>query len=349
VPDLLKTITGGIARFALAWLLPTSVAVGLFWALCVPALAADGAVPAVTGAASSPGESRGPIEALGIAAFAAFAIAIVLAYASQLIYRLLEGYHLPAPLDSWLTSWQRRRRLRLRRTVSALGRTPAGRSSSAYRLALEQLEHYPSDEHDVLATRLGNSLLALESYGRDVYSLDSQQFWFELVGTADPALRQEQEEMRAQVDLFVAAVAAFSLLSMTSVAVAVTVSDRDGPVTLALAAALLVPITYRGALRNMKDWRNSVRAMVNLGRPRVADGIGLVLPWKLEDERRMWEAASGVFHHRDASARPWLDFFRRGTPYDFQDGRPWLRESECPAQSSPDGDDPAPSTAHPNA
>ena len=76
---------------------------------------------------------------------------------------------------------------------------------------------YPDDPAIVLPTRLGNALRALETYGSTRYGVDSQQFWFEFVGTAETAIRQEQEEMRGQVDLFVAAVAVSSLLRVHAV------------------------------------------------------------------------------------------------------------------------------------
>lgn len=321
MPDVLKSLAGGVARFALAWLLPTAVAVGLFWAVCVPALASERLLDSLTGAAHQPLASRSLAEALSIAAFSTFAMAIILAYASQLIYRVLEGYHLPRGLDRRWTGRQRRRQAELLALKAALERTHNGRSSKSYGLTLERLGLYPHSPELVMPTRLGNALRTLEGYGQDRYGLDSQQFWFELVGTADEAMRRESEEMRSQVDLFVAGVAVSAILSVASAIVALLVTDSGGPGLLALGAAALTPIAYKGAVRNMKDWVNSVRAMINVGRFGIADRMGLELPWKLEHERRMWEAASGVLHYRDETWRPWLDFFRRGTPYADADGR----------------------------
>jgi hypothetical protein len=312
--EYLASLLGGVARFALAWMLPTAVAVGLFWAVAIPALAADGLVPFITGApAVGSTAGRPALQATALAAFAIFAFAILLAYASQYIYRLLEGYHLPHGLAMALTRRQLRRRARLVATRDALALRPHGTHAKEYGLAVEQLEQYPVVSA-VLPTRLGNALKAMESYGQDRFCLDSQQFWFELIATASDSMRREVEEMRAQVDLFIAAVAVFTLLAIASVGVAIS-TGAAGPVMLAGAAALFVPVAYRGALRNMKDWRNSVRAMVNLGRHPVAAGLGVHVPWTLEDERTMWRAVSGVLHYSDADQRPWLDVFRRGTPY----------------------------------
>lgn len=265
--------------------------------------------------------TRGGVESVGIAAFITFAISVVLAYSSQLIYRVLEGYHLPRGMAHRMTSRQRLRKARLSAIVATLGQHPLGSNSSRYGLASEKLELYPRDDTRLLPTRLGNALKALESYGHRVYGLDSQQYWHELVGTADDTVRMEQSEARAMVDIFVSGVAVFAGTSVLAALVAMLDVSRPAPLVLAAVAAALVPVSYRGAIRNMKDWHNSVRAMVNLGRFRIADGIGLNLPWTLDDERHMWEAASSVLHYdSDASSRAWLDVFRRGSPYTVEAG-----------------------------
>ena len=299
-----------MARFTQAWLLPTAVAVGLFWIVCIPALADASVWPVLTGAAHGALKARGLGEAFGLAAFTVLSLSVVLAYSSQLIYRILEGYHLPQWLDQSLTRRQQCRVRRLMALKTALERNPAGPKSKAYGIALEQLGLYPPAVESIMPTRLGNALKTLEAFGLDRYGLDSQQFWFELVGTAESSIRQENEEMRAQVDLFVAALAVFALLVIASLVTAVESNEPRAPALLAAGAALFLPIAYKGALRNMKDWVNSTRAMINLGRHRVASGMGLVVPRRLDDEVRMWQATSAVLHYRDERWRPWLDVFR---------------------------------------
>lgn len=347
---LLSSISGGIVRFALAWLLPTSIAVGLFWACCVPTLVDRGIAPTLTGAPGD-GTFRGPVEGVGLAAFVTFSISVVLAYSSQLIYRVLEGYHLPPRAARVMTARQRLRKARMTAVVEALGAHPLGSNSSQYGLATEKLELYPQDDARLLPTRLGNALRSLESYGQRVYGLDSQQFWHELVGTAAEPVRQEQAEARAMVDIFVSGVAVFSGLTVIAGGVALLDPDRPAPIVLALVSAVLVPVSYRGAMRNMKEWRNSVRAMVNLGRFRVAENIGLQLPWTLDDERRMWESTSNVLHYvADPGSRAWLDVFRRGSPFTVEegeliDGRPASTRSDVPPPAGTDGDGSSTATA----
>ena len=334
--DFLSSISGGIARFALAWLLPTSIAVGLFWWFCLPTLAAKGLAPSLTGAVGG-ASTRSSVEALGIAAFITFAISVVLAYSSQLVYRVLEGYHLPRGMAGRLTARQRLHRARLTAIVSTLEDHPIGAKSSEYGLAAERLELYPKDVERLMPTRLGNALRSLESFGYRIYGLDSQQFWYELVGTADETVRREQEEARAMVDLFVSGVAVFAALALAATGMAVLDPTRPAPVVLALVSVALVHVSYRGALRNMKDWQNSVRAMVNLGRWKVAEGIGLKLPWMLDDERLMWQTTSSVLHYdADSDSRVWLDVFRRGSPHTIvggKDAKPTASTNEQPTGS----------------
>jgi hypothetical protein len=311
--DLLKSLTGGLARFALSWVLPCAVAIGLFWAVCVPELAAQHSWPLLTG--SNGITSRAVGEAVGVAAFAAFGIAVVLAYSSQLIYRVLEGYHLPRSLDRFWTKRQSRRYLRNLAVKSELESSSEGRQSKRYGLAVEQLGLYPESPERMMPTRLGNALRSLEGYGTDRFGLDSQQFWYELIGTADEAVRRESEEARSQVDVFVAAISACTLLAIACLAVSLDLGSGGAPLVLGLASIGFLPIAYRQALRNMKEWANSVRAMVNLGRMKVAEGVGLEMPWRLDHERYMWQSLSAVLHYRDVAARPWLDVFRHGTPY----------------------------------
>ena len=224
----------------------------------------------------------------------------------------LEGYHLPGQMSRWMRNRQLSSRRRLAAIVAKGTTTPHVRRSTAYGLAVERLGQFPSDEARVLPTRLGNALRALETYGEDVFRLDSQQLWYELLGTARPAVRQEQAEARALVDLFVAAIAAGIILSVLATAVAIATRTVAAAVLAASALAFCL-VAYRGAVRNMKEWQNSVRALVNHGRSELADALSMALPKRLEDERLMWDAVCNVYAYRQDGWIPWLDVFRRAS------------------------------------
>ncbi len=307
-----QTLLHGVARFVSAWLLPSAATVGLFWLICIPHLAERRYLDTLTGASG-----RDPIAALGVAAFATIVMATIFAYYSRTIYRILEGYHLPKSIRRSFQISQMRRRERLR----AYSTTP--NTGQTQGLATEAVGLYPKSLDDIMPTRLGNALKALETYGVSVYGLDSQQMWFELIGTAAEPVRREVEEARAMVDIFVAAIAASVGLSISSFLVALATRE-PASLLLAVSAAVFVPLAYEGAVIQMKDWANSVRSMVNLGRHNVAVAMGLEVPWRLEDEKKMWEVAINklYFLSDDYGDGQWLDVFRRGTPKVVIDGYP---------------------------
>lgn len=308
--DFFRSVTSGIARFVSAWLLPVAAGVGLFWAVCITPLAHQRSLRLLTGAAAGEGHPRGLVIAIAVAISITLVLSTLLAYGAQVIYRLLEGYHLPRTLSRKLIARQVRRRRRLQKIVEQGQSSSALKATPAYGIATERLGEFPHDESKTMPTRLGNALRTMESYGTEVFGLDSQELWYELVGTARQSVRQEQEEARALVDLFIAAVAVAMLLAIGSVAVGLAVQPR-GPFVLAGASVVFAHVAYRGSVRNMKEWRNSVRALVNLGRADVADGLGMALPRRLEDEKKMWYAVRGVYLYQDEAWKPWLDVFRR--------------------------------------
>jgi hypothetical protein len=113
-------------------------------------------------------------------------VAVAFAYGALPIYRMLEGYAMPASLQRLL----RERRLREWYRLTAM--TDRLRDGDvAWLLAHERLKAYPSSADQVLPTRLGNALRAMESYGREVFGLDSQTLWYELQSIAPDNLRRD--------------------------------------------------------------------------------------------------------------------------------------------------------------
>jgi hypothetical protein len=274
VGDFFKALSDGLARFVLAWIVPSTVVVGYFVFLVLR---------------PSPPSSN----ALVSAAFFALAVltsAVFLAYASLPIYRFLEGYSLPR----WAAQRLRRRRMcewqRLNRLSELGDRLPD------YQLVNEQLSYYPSKRDEVLPTRLGNALRAMEGYGGDRYGLDSQTFWYELQAVAPANLRRDTEDGRAGVDFFICSL---SYLVGLAVACVVVSAVRQDPIPLlsAAGAVALTPLAYNAAVRNVVEWRSSVQALVNIGRRDLALRLGLKLPGTFSEERAMWERATDFVNY----------------------------------------------------
>jgi hypothetical protein len=331
VSDIAKGILGGGWGLVVGWILPTLINVALFIALA----------PAVSGLSVGDllsGSATPTVAVLGVGVLVA---GLVLAAIQNLLYRILEGYTLwPAALQRW----GRRRQLGRKHLLTdrhdamrlaaaeAAGQDVAeaiapyrahGRlsryarrgevSAVAIGLAAERLRRYPIDDEQIAPTRLGNSIRRLEEYAWSRFGLDSQILWSELVSLVEEQARKDEAAARANVDFFVCMLSGHVLLSLTLTGLwlAGTVS---GPAPLAGAAALLVAarIWYSAAVGAVDSWDGAVRAMVNLGRQRLAEAFGLVMPATLADERAMWQhVAHLVRHPADAEATTALDGYRR--------------------------------------
>lgn len=300
--DFVKSLSGGLARFALAWMTPAVVTLGLAVLVLRPQLKQ---IPLASDLfqAASPGGVTGIAIFLGVA----LSIAVFLAYSSLPLYRLLEGYYLPRAFAlAWKARHQQRRErlLGLREIEEESGIRPKGYSE-------ELLMAYPDDPQFVMPTMLGNALRTLERFGVTRYGCDSQLLWYELQAVAPASIRQDTHEGRAPVDFFVSAIGCLGLLVVLCLALAVVVDDRVSPIILALVSVILLRGAYSGAVRNMKDWAASVKALVNLCRFDVADRMRLDVPWWLEGERHMWEQYIGAIEFNDSAFSGRYDDYRR--------------------------------------
>jgi hypothetical protein len=266
--NLFKDLSTNLARFVYAWVVPSAAAVGVFATLVLPDLRGKTKVA-----------SLAPLEAVGVFAIAVLLLSILFAYASLPLYRVLEGYTVPRRLSRRLL----RRSLREWHKLQALKRRRIMDEGEL----LEKLAVYPTSAHDVLPTRLGNALRAMERYGVNQYGLDPLSLWYELNAVAPESLRQDLLDARASVDFFVSALGHLALLGAISIAVAV-VSEGTTSAIVGLVSALLLPAAYRGAVLNVPDWRRAIQALVNLGRSSLPSSIGLELPGTFKDEERMW-------------------------------------------------------------
>jgi hypothetical protein len=304
VGELFKAITGGLARFVFSWLVPSIVTLGLFWIFVLPSV--RDAWPFRQLAAAGAGSD---IRAGIVFAFVVLVLSILFAYTSLPIYRFLEGYSLPKPLQrrfrrKQLEQWRRIRWLDERSRLAGQ-RLPG--------LDLERIKLYPLTADQVAPTRLGNALRAMETFGYTRYRLDSQSLWFELQAVVPETTRRNTEEGRAPVDFFVSSIAHMTVLSTLCLIVGIS-SLNPGTCLIGLGAAATVPLSYRLAVRNVKDWGHAVKALVNLGRIPLALQMGLSMPDELAEERNMWLAYMNVIERYDARFEEYLDYYRAAQP-----------------------------------
>jgi hypothetical protein len=299
VADLFKALSGGLSRFVLSWILPSAVAVGVFVLIVLPEVRQEKWAPA---ALDEPAD--------GLAGAMVFTLVVVLlavlfAFASLPVYRFLEGYTLPKRLARVLRKRRVRdwHRLRLLAELEIPG-------SAAHGLGTERRSLYPEREDDVLPTRLGNALKALENYGDERFGLDSQTFWYEMQAVVSDRLRRDLEDTRSAVDFFVSLMAHAVLLACVCL-VAAPLTGSWAPAILAIVAAASVPAAYQGAVANMVEWRYAVQALINTTRPQLAQSLGLQFPEDFETEREMWQNFAGlVYYGADQGYLRWLDGHR---------------------------------------
>ncbi len=279
--DIFKTVSGGIARFVFAWVLPTLISAGLFTLFVLPGIRQGWLHEPLT-----PAPLRDSWSAPLIFGFGVLMLSTVQAYAALPIYQVLEGYRLPKQVQKFLRRRQLREYERLRHAEArfrATNQLPSGVSVDDF------TTRYPRDPNSVRATRLGNALTTMEHWSRERYHLDSQTMWHELIAVTSDNVRRDIDEARAPVDFYISAIANMTLLAPVAVAVGLTTNQRQALVVGVLALAS-IPYSYRSAVRNTLDWSQSVKAMVNISRHSLADAMGLALPRDLVSERHMWSA-----------------------------------------------------------
>jgi len=314
VGDIAKGVLAGAWTLLVGWILPAAVNLSIFFFAVAPSLRHTAPFAQLW---PTTGASLTLLLVTG-----AVVCGLVVNALQNPLYRLLEGYLLwPAHAYDQACSRHRRHKwdlqdrltlLRLHRQVQAgdslsaparadlvrLSHHPrierAGvrdrRRTAAQRALLrEQLARYPVDDAQIAPTRLGNGIRRFEEYGYDRFRLDTQTLWNELTGACPDQVRRQVELARASVDFFVALCVGHSALAATALLTLASTGDRPTALTVTAAAlCCLVPVWYRSAVTATDEWAAAVRALVNMGRKPLAEGLGLALPADLAEERTMW-------------------------------------------------------------
>lgn len=174
---------------------------------------------------------------------------------------------------------------------------------------------YPEQEYQVMPTRVGNALRAMETYGFNTYGLDMQTFWYELYSLADSPLRDAIDDNERSADTFVCSIFVNIGFIVTALASAIWRS-AIGRTSIELwtvfaVSTLFLTVVHRGLLGSIREWSASTQALVNNGRLILRQKYGLRAPKDIVEEREMWTSLTGfVAYNGEPHYAARLDRFR---------------------------------------
>ena len=232
--------------------------------------------------------------ALGVAGAAVVVVFAILA-GTQVVAttRALEGYWF-WPVDMTLG--------RLGRTFQRLQRSwltfLAGNGSrSGYQRLYAA---FPADPQLLLPTRLGNTLLAAESYASDPerWGIDAVFWWPRLYLILPDGARTQVDDARSGLDQMVV----LTGLSGTFAAVAFALGFAGLNPTVAASCTVgglaLSWLSYRGAVSSAAVYGDLVRACYDLYRGDLLKQLGWAMPARLADERTLWQVLGKQLYRR---------------------------------------------------
>lgn len=285
--EILKGLWGKLY----AWALPSALAVGATWFFLLPQLG---------GGIDLPKDNEGRIF---IFLALTGALAISLSSLSTHLYRLLEGYLWPG----WLAKWGEQRQCAQKKALGAAVRVAA--RGWRRNIAREKLARYPMDDDQILPTRFGNFIRAFETYGQTRFNMDSQTLWHELLAVTPKYIESEINSARSSVDFFVALFYLSIFFGFACLVLGSIEHFKISILLLSVPAFLLAILCHWFAIRAIDAWSYPSRALVNLGRVKLADSLGLRLPKTLKEEKTMWGLVAEYAANREDGEA--LDAYRK--------------------------------------
>jgi hypothetical protein len=195
-------------------------------------------------------------------------------------------------------------------------------------IALENLARFPKDDSQIVPTRFGNAIRSFETYGKTRFNLDSQTLWHELLAVAPKYIQSEIESARSSVDFFVALLYLSFIFGVGSLVLGAIEHFKVKLILLGTLALLLATLCHWLAIRAVDAWSYPVHALVNLGRAKLADGLGLDLPASLEEEKTMWGLVTKYAYYADQHLGNALDTYRKAPAVESPQGSQDLQNSE---------------------
>ena len=303
--DAWKALTSsrGFAAILYAWIFPSAVFVAAVWLFVLPELHR---FPVALNFSTLP-PSRQLVWLLGPATI----LGVLLSSISMQLSRFLEGYLFwPTWLQNCRTERQRSKKRRFTKVYKDRCDDPA---MPAWKtgLAAERVRRFPEDDAHIAPTRYGNALRALETYGVGRFEFDSQLMWSELLSVAPDKLVEQVHDAADATNFFVAFVALGVAFGLTTLAAGLFEGWQLYMYWRTVAGFAVSVVAYVLAVLSVDNWRNEVQALVNLGRMKLAEQMGLTIPETIEQEREMWLAVRSFVLNGGEEDRQNLDRFRK--------------------------------------
>jgi hypothetical protein len=293
MPEIIKSLWTKLY----AWALPSVLALGATWLFLLPQLGDN-----TLGLRNDLANNN---EYGGLVFFALTgALAISLSSLSTLLYRVLEGYYLPRWFQERMLKRQRARKRALQVAVK-------GKSGWRLGMAVENLARYPLDDSQIVPTRFGNAMRAFETYGKTRFNMDSQTHWHELIAVAPKYIESEITSARSSVDFFVALLFLSFVFCIACVVLGLIEHFKIGILLLCVPAFLLTMLCHWLAVKATDDWGYPIHALVNLGRVKLAESLGLRLPETLEKEKAMWGLVTRYAYYASREDGEALNAYRK--------------------------------------
>jgi hypothetical protein len=122
--------------------------------------------------------------------------------------------------------------------------------------------------------------------------MDSQTRWYELLAVTPQYLQLEIESAQSSVDFFIAMLYLSAVFGLACLLFGAINHLNVSVMVLSVPAFLLTFACHSLALRAIDSWGQPIHAMVNLGRNKLAESLGLKLPETIQEEKLMWGLVS---------------------------------------------------------
>ena len=159
--------------------------------------------------------------------------------------------------------------------------------------------HYPSTVHEVLPTRLGNTIAAFEDYSRTRYGMDTVALWPRLIPLLKEAkytdfVTQEKSVFDFLLNTFVVVVVfGIELVYLNLFLGRIALSAGIGIAALGISYML-----YRGMIIAARQWGTTVRVAFDLYRYDLRRRLGLHPAETFEAEYKLWQQVSCFLLYR---------------------------------------------------